>query len=280
MKPDDFFSVKNIFCLHFCVYTAVSRKNAKNLLIFQLKKDPEAEVRRARPRSTSQQISLTSLAWALKLPWLTASLKWALFLPSIQFLSSSWALGLPLDCPLASCGWMSRLILLNFGPRQILDQELSGNSSMKLSGLSIALSRSSSRPRTWAAYVFFKCFFLSRKQKSCLFLQFEYFDYLDQNRTFGPIFNHDEFLLPLLELQNQIVNLTVKFNDKVITLKDVCNNPMSRPDKANGICNIQSIWSYWQDSLENLDKVTPAFEGKKNLTYLDHFLKCARYIAF
>ena len=175
---------------------------------------------------------------------------------------------------------MSQLIQLNFGPLLIPDQESKGNSSMKLLDLFIEQSRSSSRPRIWIVLVFGIFLPFNIVLKIVIFLQFEYFDFLDRNLTFGPIFNRDEFLVPLLKLQDQIMNLEVNFNDTIITLKDVCNNPLSRPDKDNGICNIQSIWSYWQDSLDNLDLITEGFLGKKNLTYLDHFLKCARCMAF
>ena len=110
-------------------------------------------------------------------------------------------------------------------------------------------------------------------------------DYQDRNRTFGPIFHKEEFLLPLLKLQKEIEALEVKSvgpdgKEKMITLKDVCNNPLSRPDKKTGICNIQSIWSYWQDSEETLNKLTecPSLAPEKNCSYLDHFLMCARYV--
>ena len=116
-------------------------------------------------------------------------------------------------------------------------------------------------------------------------------DYQDRNRTFGPIFHKEEFLLPLLKLQKEIEALEVKSvgpdgKEKMITLKDVCNNPLSRPDKKTGICNIQSIWSYWQDSEETLHKITecppenlePDPSKRKKCNYLDHFLMCARYV--
>ena len=110
-----------------------------------------------------------------------------------------------------------------------------------------------------------------------ILFQFNYFDYLDKNTTFGPIFNREEFLLPLLELQKQIMNITIESEGEVISLKDVCNNPLSRPDRKTGFCNIQSIWSYWQDDQDIFDEIIDLEGlGVKNLTYLDHFLMCAR----
>ena len=60
----------------------------------------------------------------------------------------------------------------------------------------------------------------------------EYTDYLDKNRTFGPIFNKKEFLLPLLKLQEDIMSITANFTNgdetELVRLTDVCNNPLSR----------------------------------------------------
>ncbi len=102
-----------------------------------------------------------------------------------------------------------------------------------------------------------------------------YTDYLDENRTFGPIFHKDEFLLPLLQLQEDLYNIEAEMPDgKVIKLQDVCNNPLSRPNsQKETICNIQNIWAYWQDDVELLHNVHEWNE--RNLTYLDHFLMCA-----
>ena len=65
--------------------------------------------------------------------------------------------------------------------------------------------------------------------------QFNYVDFKGQNQTFGPIFHADEFLLPLLELQEEIKTLEAEYTSgekKVkVMLKDVCNNPLSRPDR-------------------------------------------------
>ena len=105
-------------------------------------------------------------------------------------------------------------------------------------------------------------------------LQIDYVDYADVNRTFGPIFHRDEFLLPLLELQQDIMNLTVESEGEMISLKDVCNNPLSRNDYKTGMCNIQSVWAYWQDNVTRLDQETPF--NTKVLNYLDHFLFCTR----
>ena len=100
------------------------------------------------------------------------------------------------------------------------------------------------------------------------------------NRTFGPIFHRDEFMVPLLELQEKIKSLEAEYRkgDEVISVKltDVCNNPLSRPNRPSEFCNIQSIWGYWQDDLANFDS-TPFWSlGNKSINYLDHFLECVK----
>jgi hypothetical protein len=72
------------------------------------------------------------------------------------------------------------------------------------------------------------------------------------------------------------MTLEAPYKDTKITLVDVCNNPLSRPDRTNNICNIQSVWSYWQDSIENLDHIKFWEFANRNLTYFDHLLKCAK----
>ena len=61
-------------------------------------------------------------------------------------------------------------------------------------------------------------------------------DFKGYNQTFGPIFHPEEFLLPLLDLQEQVkglvANITVGGKKEYVMLKDICNNPLSRPDKV------------------------------------------------
>ena len=106
---------------------------------------------------------------------------------------------------------------------------------------------------------------------------FNFVDFRGVNSTFGPIFHKDEFLLPLLDLQEQIKGLTAEFWNGTATIEvsltDVCNNPLSRPDRPNEHCNIQSIWSYWQDKAENLAPKTNLLNV--TMTYLDHFIECS-----
>ena len=108
-------------------------------------------------------------------------------------------------------------------------------------------------------------------------------DFKQHNRTFGPIFHAEEFLIPLLDLQEQVKGLVAKYNDgdktHDVMLKDVCNNPLSRPDREPDVdnCNIQSVWAYWQDNITVFENVTVT-EDFGNLTYLDHFLQCTRYL--
>ena len=106
-------------------------------------------------------------------------------------------------------------------------------------------------------------------------------DFKGYNQTFGPIFHPDEFLLPLLDLQEQVkglvANITVGDKKEYVMLKDICNNPLSRPDKEPNVdnCNIQSMWAYWQDNV-TLFETTFETEDFGNITYLDHFLQCTR----
>ena len=112
-------------------------------------------------------------------------------------------------------------------------------------------------------------------------MQIHYVDFMEKNRTFGPVFHKDEFLIPLLELQEEIKNLVAEYQDgdKVIKVKltDVCNDPLSRPDRKTEYCNIQSIWAYWQDDLETFETPVVWEDGNgRNLTYFDHFIQCSR----
>ena len=45
------------------------------------------------------------------------------------------------------------------------------------------------------------------------FFQYEYRDYLDRNITLGPIFHRDEFLKPLLDLQEAIKGLQAPLDE-------------------------------------------------------------------
>ena len=72
--------------------------------------------------------------------------------------------------------------------------------------------------------------------------QFNYVDVYDENREFGPVFNATHFLLPVLKLQKSVEAIVAEDGT---TFQDVCNAPLSPQSK---ICNVQSIWAYWQVS--------------------------------
>ena len=101
---------------------------------------------------------------------------------------------------------------------------------------------------------------------------------MNKEREFGPIFNKTAFLKPLLDLQTSIENLStepVKQIDgsyKHIKLEDICHKPLSQ----SSVCNIQSIWAYWQDNAALLDETLRYTkpDGFVEENYLDHFLSC------
>ena len=67
-------------------------------------------------------------------------------------------------------------------------------------------------------------------------------DVYDEDREFGPVFNASHFLLPVLRLQKAIEAIVAEDGT---TFQDVCNAPLSPQSK---ICNVQSLWAYWQVS--------------------------------
>ncbi|XP_023224398.1 Niemann-Pick C1 protein-like [Centruroides sculpturatus] len=83
-----------------------------------------------------------------------------------------------------------------------------------------------------------------------------------QNFTWGPIFRKD-FLIQVLQLQNDIENIVAEFEDKNITLEDICLAPLSPISKH---CAIQSIFAYFQNDLTKLIN---------SPDYLSHFLECS-----
>ncbi|XP_015594576.1 NPC intracellular cholesterol transporter 1 isoform X2 [Cephus cinctus] len=90
--------------------------------------------------------------------------------------------------------------------------------------------------------------------------------------TFGPVFNNS-FLLTVLELQESIKQLITPGS---YALKDICYAPMSGPfygPRAVSQCVIQSIWGYWQDSVDTFNE-TEVDENGFEVNYLDHFMEC------
>ncbi len=89
-------------------------------------------------------------------------------------------------------------------------------------------------------------------------------------REFGPVFNASHFLLPVLDLQKRIESVVAEDGT---TFQEVCNAPLS---PQSTICNVQSLWAYWQDDAANLN-LTGLNEATGHVdTYLDHFLMCSR----
>lgn len=96
---------------------------------------------------------------------------------------------------------------------------------------------------------------------------------LEATTTYSGII-HKDLLHQALDLQNQVVNLTVPFgNGSFVTLRDICYAPLA-PENTN--CAIESALNYFQNSHENLDKV--AYDPSGWLIaadYHEHLMSCA-----
>ncbi|XP_070150213.1 NPC intracellular cholesterol transporter 1 isoform X4 [Polyergus mexicanus] len=91
--------------------------------------------------------------------------------------------------------------------------------------------------------------------------------------VFGPVFN-DTFLKTVFELQEGIKRIITSNN---YTLADICFAPLTGPftgPTTVSQCAIQSIWGYWQDSLEKFESSED--EGNYTVNYLDHFRVCSQ----
>ncbi|XP_011329204.1 NPC intracellular cholesterol transporter 1 isoform X4 [Ooceraea biroi] len=91
--------------------------------------------------------------------------------------------------------------------------------------------------------------------------------------VFGPVFN-DTFLKTVFELQEGIKRILTPNN---YTLADICFAPLTGPftgPTTVSQCAIQSIWGYWQDSLEKFEDSED--EGNYTVNYLDHFRVCSQ----
>lgn len=88
--------------------------------------------------------------------------------------------------------------------------------------------------------------------------------------VFGPVFN-DTFLLKVREIQESIKAI----DDGA--LKEICFAPLRSPYLDEPIdvsqCVVQSVWGYFQDSLETFHETDEDQDGFE-LNYLDHFLSC------
>ena len=79
--------------------------------------------------------------------------------------------------------------------------------------------------------------------------------------------------MEVLKLQQRVEDVKYKSGNQIKGLKDVCHQPLA-PEKDE--CNIQNIWSYWQDDIEEFKKNGISQSSGHNDTYLDHFLLCIR----
>ncbi|KAG1677100.1 NPC intracellular cholesterol transporter 1 [Nymphon striatum] len=79
-------------------------------------------------------------------------------------------------------------------------------------------------------------------------------------KVYGPVFRK-QFLLEVLQLQSDIQNITATFNNKNVTLEDVCFRPMF-PEYQD--CTIQSALNYFQNNFTKLSKPD----------YLEHLQDC------
>nr|XP_034176148.1 NPC intracellular cholesterol transporter 1 isoform X4 [Osmia lignaria] len=92
--------------------------------------------------------------------------------------------------------------------------------------------------------------------------------------TFGPVFN-DTFLKTIYQLQEGIKQIVTPNN---YTLAHICFAPLTGPftgPPTVSQCVIQSMWGYWQDSLENFDS-TSVDDDNFTVNYLDHFRTCSQ----
>ncbi|XP_012169745.2 NPC intracellular cholesterol transporter 1 isoform X5 [Bombus terrestris] len=91
---------------------------------------------------------------------------------------------------------------------------------------------------------------------------------------FGPVFN-DTFLKTVYKLQEEIKKITTPNN---YTLANICFAPLTSPftgPPTVSQCVIQSIWGYWQDSVEAFDYTT-VDDDNFTVNYLDHFRVCSQ----
>ncbi|XP_033197934.1 Niemann-Pick type C-1a isoform X5 [Bombus vancouverensis nearcticus] len=91
---------------------------------------------------------------------------------------------------------------------------------------------------------------------------------------FGPVFN-DTFLKTVYKLQEEIKKITTPNN---FTLANICFAPLTSPftgPPTVSQCVIQSIWGYWQDSVEAFDYTT-VDDDNFTVNYLDHFRVCSQ----
>lgn len=90
---------------------------------------------------------------------------------------------------------------------------------------------------------------------------------------YGPVFN-DTFLKVVLELQEQIKNIGSGTDH---SFDKICFAPLRNRGDSGTIeeCAVQSIWGYYQDSLETFEDTSEDDDGYE-VNYLDHFRECSQ----
>lgn len=102
---------------------------------------------------------------------------------------------------------------------------------------------------------------------------------------FGPIF-HLYLLNQIMDLQNNITEMKVPYDDSYITLKDICYQPQILPDIEQS-CKIESIFQYFQNNKTTLNKCLTSMGlicnnqtlkyDFKAYDYHDHLLLCTKF---
>ena len=63
---------------------------------------------------------------------------------------------------------------------------------------------------------------------------------------------HENCLVDNAALNNKHLTFyRVIGKEEIVTLKDICHSPLK---PSIDICNIQSIWAYWQDDVNELER--------------------------
>jgi len=84
-----------------------------------------------------------------------------------------------------------------------------------------------------------------------------------QTYTLGPAFNVD-LVLGLMDLVNDIMQLTAEYENQTVTMEDVCNRPLY---PTSNTCTFMSVTEYWQNNKTNL--LNSIKEGTYNQTMVD-----------
>ncbi|GFO29707.1 niemann-pick c1 protein [Plakobranchus ocellatus] len=92
------------------------------------------------------------------------------------------------------------------------------------------------------------------------------------NKNYSNIFDKS-FMHQILSLQNSIENIEASHDGDVVTLSDICFAPLA-PDNTN--CTIQSVFNYFQNSPDMLDKIGYDQYGWESADYRDHLIFCVQ----